>query len=113
MPPEPREGPSAPSLWPILELLQLFWEGCCPKPHSLFATSHHSLSDVFEEADGDHLHPLMTASPGHCVPLPLEETCFPWGSIMVVKRQEHLMGSGWLLALCLSLHQWRSWEHGR
>lgn len=63
MPPEPRAGSSAPSLWPILEVLQLFWERCCPGPHSLFATSHQSLSDVLEEEDGDNLHPLTTASP--------------------------------------------------
>lgn len=28
----------------------------------------------------------------------------------MVKGKENLMGSGWLLALCLSLHQWSSWE---
>ncbi|XP_053831839.1 uncharacterized protein LOC128806361 [Vidua macroura] len=108
MPPEPRAGPSAPSLWPVLEVLQLFRERCCPGPHSLFATSHQSLSDVFEEEDGDHLHPLVTASPGHCMPLPLERTCLPWGSITMVKGKEYLVSSGWFLALCLSLHQWSS-----
>lgn len=50
-------------------------------PHPPFATSHHSLYHVFEEEDGDRLQTVVTASPRHCVPLPLEGTCSPWGSI--------------------------------
>lgn len=50
-------------------------------PHPPFATSHHSVYHVFEEEDGDHLHPVVTASPGHCMPLPPGGTRSPWVSI--------------------------------